>query len=333
MDKKLLVYFDEIPYERKSLSRVLTGFTELDYMINGLEEGVTEIVGDTNTGKSVLTMSLIDSAIDQGYKVGVFAGEHTLSSFKNLIYRQHAKKNEFIKEHYSSGTKKTSIIDWYVNENVEKRVNEKYNKSLMLFDVRNEDRSSNTIADFIKACYKEGAKFIVIDNMMEIANNKANEFQEQTDTISKIRNLAIKYHLHICLVMHTNKSSGSDGFRLTVRNAFGSSNITNKAYNVLFIYRKDLIETFNNNSKTLDRFKTDCAKCGFDYDKCDAFIEVAKTKGVKNGVVGLLYNADNKKFEQASKVSETEADKILQELTHRVQDDIFEEEYKGELPF
>jgi len=335
MEKKVVVSYEAVPYVRESKKRVLTGFSELDYMLNGIEEGVTEIVGDTNTGKSIFTLGLIDSAVEQGYKVGVFAGEHTLSSFKNLIMRQHAKKNEFVKIPFVDvNGKATSIVDWYVNEECQKQVEEKFNDKLFLFDVRCEERDIGTIERFIKQCYKEeGVKFFVLDNLMEIDNNKDNQFQEQTAIITRIRNLAIRYHLYICLVMHTNKAGGNEGFRLTVKNAFGSSNITNKGYNVLFIYRKDLIETFNNNTKTLDRFKADCAKCGFDYDKCDAFLEVAKTKGVKNGIVGLNYNADNKKFEQAQKVSETEADKILQELTQRVQDDIFDEEYKGELPF
>ena len=59
---KYVVKFDDIPYERKSIERVLTGFKDLDYFCKGIEVGVTEIVGDTNTGKSILTSSLIDKA-------------------------------------------------------------------------------------------------------------------------------------------------------------------------------------------------------------------------------------------------------------------------------
>ena len=116
--------------------------------------------------------------------------------------------------------------------------------------------------------YQNKVRFFIIDNLMEIENNSDNQFQEQTSIATKLRNIAIKYQLFIVLVMHTNKTSGMDGFRLTLKNAFGSSNITNKGYNIWFIYRKDQIETFNKNEKVLDRFKQDCAKCGFDFDKC-----------------------------------------------------------------
>ena len=198
-----------------------------------------------------------------------------------------------------------------MNEEREKKVNEKYNHKLYLFDVRRIDRDINTLCDFMEYCFSSlGIRFFIIDNLMEIENNNENQFQEQTAIVTKLRNTALRYNLFVPLVMHTNKAAGTDGFRLTIKNAFGSSNITNKGYNVWFLYRKDQVLTFNKNEKVLDRFKQDCAKCGFDFDKCDGFIEVAKTKGNGNGIVGLKYDADTKRFEQAPKVSKTDADKI-----------------------
>lgn len=314
---KLAVSFNSIPYDRISIERVLTGFRDLDYFNKGIEVGVTELVGDTNTGKSIITSSLIDKAIQQNYGVAVFAGEHTLKRYKMLVMQQNAQKGEFElvpfidKYKIYNNQEETNIADWYVNKTCEERVNKKYDNKLYLFDVRQPERDVDTMCKFIEYCYTTlKIRFYIIDNLMEIDNNSENQFQEQTSIATKLRNIAIRYQLFIVLVMHTNKSAGADGFRLTIKNAFGSSNITNKGYNVWFLYRKDQIITFNKNEKVLNKFKQDCAKFGFDFEKCDAFIETAKTKGNGNGVVGLMYHADTKTFDQAQKISKTDADKI-----------------------
>lgn len=315
MDNKrvsFIVPFEKIPYEIKNVERVLTGFRDLDFFNKGIEIGITEIVGDTNTGKSILTSGLIDSAIKQGYKVGVFAGEHSLSKYKAIIMRQNAKSGEFVMLPFRDvNGEDTNIVDWFVNKTCQDRVAKKYNGNLYLFDVRRDARDVDTIVNFVTDCNVQyGARFFVIDNMMEIENNESNQFQEQTSIMSKLRNVAIKRKLFICLVMHTSKGGQTDGFRHSVRDAFGSSNITNKAYNVWFIYRRDVIENFDQSPKVLTRFKADCAKCGYDYYACDAFIEIAKTKGNKNGIVGLHFDSERQIFTQAEKMTETEADKI-----------------------
>ena len=70
--------------------------------------------------------------------------------------------------------------------------------------------------------------------------------------------------------------------------------------------------------KMLDRFKQDLAQAGFDYDSCDAFIDVLKTKGNGNGVVGLNFNKETKTYKQAQKISKTEADKIYRKLEKKI---------------
>lgn len=348
---KYVVKFEDIPYERVSIERVLTGYKDLDYFCKGIEVGVTEIVGDTNTGKSILTSSLIDKAIQQDYGVAVFAGEHTLRKYKMLIMQQNAKKGEFClvpfidKHRIYENKEETNIADWYVTKECENRVNQKYKDKLFIYDVRRSERDIDTICEFITYNYTQNkVRFFIIDNLMEIENNNENQFQEQTSIATKLRNIAIKYQLFIVLVMHTNKTAGVEGFRLTLKNAFGSSNITNKGYNIWFIYRKDLISTYNRNDKVLDRFKQDCARCGFDYEKCDAFLEVAKTKGNSNGIVGLSYDADNKTFCQAEKVSQTDADKLYKKYdqqttiqewnkSSKYDDVVLEEVDEDELPF
>ena len=58
-----IVDFADIPYERVSKERVLTGYPDLDYFIKGIEPGLTELIGSTNVGKSIFTSMLIKNAM------------------------------------------------------------------------------------------------------------------------------------------------------------------------------------------------------------------------------------------------------------------------------
>lgn len=309
---KYLVNFADIPYERKSKERVLTGFPDLDYFNKGIEAGLTEILGDTNVGKSIFTSSLIRSAIDQHYKVGVFAGEHSLESYKALVMQQNGHKGEFeLVPFKDTNGNDTNIADWYVNAEAEKRIAEKYNDSLFLFDVRKDARDIDTLISVINYGKEQfGIRFWIIDNLMEIDNKASNQWQEQTAIGNKLRNIFVQENLFGVLVMHIHKT---DALRITIKDAFGSSNITNKGYNIWVLYRKDTLYPKKGQEKEVDYIKQDLAKSGFDYDKCDGFIDTIKSKGNGNGIVGIVYDKDSKTYRQAPKISKTEADKIYRQ--------------------
>lgn len=305
-----LVKFEDIPYVRKSRERVLTGFPDLDYFNKGIETGLTEIFGSTNVGKSLFTSSLIRSAINQNYKVGVFAGEHTLESYKQLLMQQTSKKGEL--EGITYKDKKgndTNIVDWFVNEKAEKRINKLYNGKMFLFDVRKPERDIDTMIEVIQSARKKyGIRFWIIDNLMEIDNNSANQWQEQTTIGNKLRNIFVQQDIFGVLVMHTHKTKN---LRINIQDAFGSSNITNKAYRVWILYRKDTLYPTKDQMKELEYIKKDLAINGYDYDKCDGFIDTVKSKGNGNGIIGIVYNPETQTYSQAPKVTKEERDKLI----------------------
>lgn len=334
--KDYIVKFEDIAYNRESVERVLTGFQDLDYFNKGIETGLTEIIGDTNVGKSVFVSSLINNAITQHYKVGVFAGEHSLQSYKNLVMQQNGKKGEFVLVPFKdTNGRDTNIADWYVNEEAEKRISQKFNGNLYLYNVIKEERDVDTILQAIEYGSKEyGIRFWVIDNLMELKNDNENQWQEQTAIGNKLRNMFVQHNMFGVLVMHTAKN---DNLRLNIRNAFGSSNITNKAYRVWTLYRKDYIFARKGQEKELEKMKEDLARNGFDYDKCDAFVDTIKSKGNGNGIIGLKYDSETKTYSQAEKITKTEADKIIR-TTYKQQsigfdDFISFDNNKGTLPF
>ena len=87
--------FNNVAYERKSIARILWGYQDLDYYTKGIERGLTILEADTNMGKSILTMQVLQNVSKQGYKACVFASEHTNESYKMLIMQQNGKKGSF----------------------------------------------------------------------------------------------------------------------------------------------------------------------------------------------------------------------------------------------
>lgn len=316
------IAFNDIAYERKSIDRILWGYPDLDYYTKGIEKGLTIVEADTNMGKSVLTMQVLQNVSKQGYKACVFASEHTNESYKRLVMQQNGKKGDFelVPFKDTSGCD-TNIADWYVTREIEQNVENNLGKNIILFNSNKKERDVVTIIQWIEYCHEQyGCKFCLLDNFTELDNRSSDVFQGQTTMLSQIRDTFLRLGMMGVLVMHINKESASNGFRLTVKSASGTSNAGNKAYNVVALYRKDCIYVAKGQEKMLDKFIQDCAKCGFSYETCDGFLEVLKTKGNGNGIVGLIYDPETKTYRQAPKISKTEADKIFKATKKSVLD-------------
>lgn len=309
----LAVEFNQVAYERKSIPRILWGYPDLDYYTKGIERGLTILEADTNMGKSILTMQVLQNVSKQGYKACVFASEHTNESFKMLIMQQNGQRGHFKPVQFKDTSgRETNIVDWYVDEETQYKVENDLGKNIVLFNSQRKERDMETLIRWIEYCRDfYNCKFCLIDNFTEIENNAKDIFQGQTEMITLLRDTLLRLDMMGVLVMHINKNSARDSFRLTVKSASGTANAGNKAYNVLALYRKDCIYTNKQQEPILNRFIQDCAKCGFNYNDCDGFIEVVKTKGNGNGIIGLNYDKTTKTYRQAKKISTTEADEIF----------------------
>ena len=329
------VQFNNVPYERKSLERILWGYPDLDYYTKGIEKGLTILQADTNQGKSLLSMAVLQNVSKQGYRACVFASEHTNESYKMLVMQQNGKKGEFdLVPFKDTQGNDTNIADWYVNKTIERKVENTLGKNIILFNSDKKERDVNTIIQWIEYCHNEyGCKFCLLDNFTEVENKANDIFQGQTSILTQIRDTFLRLGMMGLLIMHINKESANNGFRLTVKSASGTSNAGNKAYNVIALYRKDCIFISKGQEKMFDKFKQDCASCGFDFEQCDGFIEVLKTKGEGNGIVGLTYDRETKSYRQANKISRTEADRIYKTIEKRQKATLVEMDYDdGEEP-
>lgn len=303
---KIEQYYDitQIPYERISQERILTGFNDLDYYTKGLSVGVTLLVANTNAGKSTLVQCILKKAIDQGYRTWVFSGEHTAQSFLQLMYHQNSEKKDYVAIRY----KDTNIIDWYVTEEKERELKAKFADKIFIYSNKAK-RDIGTMLESMIACYKErGTRFFLVDNMISIDNISSNVFAEQTRITEAIRTFALNYKVIVLLVAHQRKNAEKGGFLIDIQDVAGSLNISNKAYNVIAQYRVDMLST---DGKDYERLKGQVAKCGFDLKQCDGVLQVLKTKGNGCGFVGIKYDREKKTYLQANKISKTEADKLF----------------------
>lgn len=298
----------EVPYERKSIERVLTGFNDLDYYTKGLEIGVTLLVANTNAGKSTFVQGVLSKAIEQNYKAWVFSGEHTAQSFLQLIYHQNSTKKDYVPIAYKNWKgEETNIADWYITEEREKEIREKFDNNLFIYSNKAK-RDIDTMIDSMIDCHKNhGVRFFLVDNLISIDNISSNVFAEQTAITEKIRTFALNYKVIVLLVAHQRKNE-KGSFLIDIQDVAGSQNISNKAYNVIAQYRTDML---NKDSKDYENLSREMARCGFDIAKCDGVLSVIKTKGNSNGYVGLIYDSETKTYKQAEKISKTEADNIF----------------------
>ena len=318
----------DVPYERVSKERILTGFNDLDYFTKGMGAGVTLLVANTNAGKSTFVQGVLAKAIEQGYKSFVFSGEHTAQDFLQLLYHQNSEKKDYVPIRY----KDTNIIDWYVTPEKETELKAKFDGKIFIYSNKAK-RDIDTMLDSMKACYAEmGTRFYLIDNMISIDNITSNVFAEQTKITEAIRTFALNTKVIVLLVAHQRKSAEKGGFLIDVQDVAGSLNISNKAYNIIAQYRTDMLPQ---ESKDYERLKGFMSKFGFDLAKCDGVLQVLKEKGNGYGFVGINYDKETKTYRQAQKISKIEADKLFAKSERKQQSlsDLLPVEDSESLPF
>ena len=315
--KKRRTYFSfgEIPYYRDSPFRVLTGFEQLDYLIKGLEVGITLIVANSNAGKSTFVQGLISQCIKQKQKLFYFAGEHTARTFKNQIYHQNSAPKDYRPVNYvDANGNATPIQDWYVTESREKELKQVFDNNIYFYGNK-APRDIDSILGGMIDCHKEtGCKVFFVDNLISIDNITSNTVSEQTAITEKIRQFALNTNSIIVLVSHQRKVEKKT-FRLDIADVAGTMNIPNKSYNVLALYRKDMIRPSYSDAST---FAVDVLNNGFDFDHCDGFVEVLKTKGNGNGIVGLNYDSETKTYSQAKMLLKGKAEEIKAKMQKEI---------------
>lgn len=304
MEGKPLVYrLDDYKYMTAPKDRVLAKIRELDYNIKGFEMGcITIWTGFTNAGKTTVMTMLAKNTIEQGERIFFFNGEQTKEDFKNNLYIQSAKKTDLVRKQY----KNSCVFDTFVKPEKAVLMDKLYGNKIFIYN----NEVKRDIETLIKAMeevrQKEKIRIFFLDNFMQIDMSTDNIFQEQTKVMERLRTFAINRKVHIHLVAHPKKIERFQT-RLSLYDVAGSSNIVNKAYNIISILR---VDTMQKDSKEYEKLQKELLKEKYNIENIDTVLEILKTKGERCGLVGLKYLKEIKTYTESEKMLSEEVEKM-----------------------
>lgn len=297
--QQLYYKLGDYEYSTNSKERVLSGISRLDELVKGFEMGcITIWTGLTNSGKTTLMTMITKQTIEQKEKVFYFNGEQTKDDFKNNLYKQSVNKDYITAKRY----KQTNIVDYFVDNTKAQELEAIYGNNLFLYN----NNMKRTI-DFLLEAMNEvrtkyGVRVFILDNFMQIDTTSSDEYREQKDIMEKLRTFAVNNNVHIHLVAHPRKVDKLQT-RITIYDVLGSSNLVNKAYNVISIIRTDGLNEDDYEYKRLQKLML---REGYDIAQSSSILEILKTKGERCGVVGLIYDPLTKTYKEEGRTTTEE---------------------------
>ena len=267
-DKKELYYrLDNYKYMDTTKNRVLSGIRELDYNTKGFEMGcITIWTGFTNAGKTTVMTMLAKNTIEQGERIFFFNGEQTKEDFKNNLYIQSSQTKDLIHKQF----KNSCVFDTFVKPEKAVLLDKIYGNKIFIYN-NEAPRNINTLIQAMEEVrQKEKIKVFFLDNFMQIDMKSDNVFQEQTETMEKLRTFAINKKIHIHLVAHPKKIERFQT-RLNLYDVAGSSNIVNKAYNIISILR---VDTIQKDTKDYEKLQKELLNEQYNIEDVDTVLEV-----------------------------------------------------------
>lgn len=300
---ELYYRLDDYIYSDKPKDRVLSGIWHLDYLTKGFEMGcITIWTGFTNAGKTTVMTMLAKQTIEQGERIFFFNGEQTKEDFKNNLYLQFAQPKDIVTKQF----KNSCVFDIFVKPEKAIELGNKYDNKIYIYN-NEAERNIDTLLYAMEEIRKtQKIRVFFLDNFMQIDIKSENLYQEQTNIMEKLRTFAVNKKVHIHLVVHPRKTERFQS-RLSLYDVAGSSNIVNKAYNIVSILRADNIQE---NTPDYEKLKNDLLKNNYDINAVSTVLEVLKTKGNSCGLVGLNFKKENKTYIEAPTLPRDIAEKM-----------------------
>lgn len=300
--KNILNVSDDVEsINNESKERELTKIHRLDYLLKGLEYGYIYLwTGVTNAGKTTLMIQVAKELLKEGKKIFYFSGEQTAKEFKNYLFVSMCRKEQikYIKDPYDP-----NIVDIVPNESMSNYLNDLLRDKLYLYNNDIPKSDIETMILVMEEAYRHGIRVFFVDNFMQLDNSEL--LEQQTKIMEKFKRYALTKNVIINLVAHPRKTQFSSS-RLNIMDISGTQNIANKASSIITITRVDSL-----NENDYDYAKTCLGQNGYSIDTCNAFIEVLKTKGNGNGLVGLVYDKELKVYREARKMTQEEHDNFI----------------------
>jgi hypothetical protein len=190
------------------------------------------------------------------------------------------------------------IVDIMPKEEMSRYLNGLVRDRLYIYNNDIPKNDIDTMITVMEEAFRKGVRIFFIDNFMQLDNSEM--LDQQTRIVEKFKRFARDRNTIVMLVAHPRKLNFGTT-RLNIFDIAGTQNISNKAANICTIIRKD---TMNESEKDfITKYLLDN---NYLLDDCDSIIEVLKTKGNKNGVVGLKYDPDLKTFREVKRLTDEE---------------------------
>ena len=261
---------DDYKYSNTSKDRVLSGIRELDYNTKGFEMGcITIWTGFTNAGKTTVMTMLAKKTIEQGERIFFFNGEQTKEDFKNNLYIQSVTKKDLEKKMYRN----SCVEDVFVKQEKAVLLDKLYGNKIYIYNNEADKKIENLLYAMEELRRTQKIRVFFLDNFMQIDMNSDNVFQEQTEIMEKLRTFAVNKKVHIHLVAHPRKTERFQT-RLTLYDIAGSSNIVNKAYNIISILR---VDTVKKEPKSYEKLQKELLEERYDINEVSTVLEILKT--------------------------------------------------------
>ncbi len=312
---ELFYRLDDYSYSDTPKNRVLSGIRELDYNTKGFEMGcITIWTGFTNAGKTTVMTMLAKNTINQGERVFFFNGEQTKEDFKNNLYIQSSESKDLTSRQFRN----SCVFDMFVKKEKVMELEKKYANKIYIYN-NEAPRDINTLLYAMEELRKsQKIKVFFLDNFMQIDMKNENIFKEQTEIMEKLRTFAINKKVHIHLVAHPRKIERFQT-RLTLYDIAGSSNIVNKAYNIISILRVDNI---NQGSKDYEKLEKELLEEGYNIKETNTVLEILKTKGERCGLVALSYDKQTKSYAETMKIPSEIKEKLLHKEKYKEKEEL-----------
>lgn len=283
--KKWLTSKDIKRKREQDIVAIPTGYSYLDNAIRGLILGeVTILSGLNGSGKSSWLNSVMLNVMNRGFKVACFSGELTDFNVMKWLTQSAAGKNYV---HKIEGSDYAYEVDDRVYDKVADWLSDKF----YLFNNNYGNKFEQVISD-LEEVAKKGVHLIVLDNLMSISINgiSGDRNEKQKQFILEVVEFAKKKNVHVVVVCHPRKESGSQTL-LRKESIAGSSDLSNAVQNVAIVHRcgEDFCK------RASEFFGKEKAEKYMEYSNV---VEICKNRsyGVVDFLVGMYYEVETKRF-------------------------------------
>jgi len=251
----------------------------LDSSIRGFALGELSVwSGGNASAKSTFLNQMALESINQNFNVAIYSGELTSKRLMQWLFLQAAGKDNIVDigGFYKTNDTAKGKISYWLDGKIYVFDNEKGNKKDLIL---------HSIRDVVN---KKNVKVVIIDNLMSIDLDTNNKYDEQSNFIKQLSNIAKELNIHIHFVCHPRKTT----LFLRKNDISGTADLTNIADNVFIIHRVGF--DFKRGFKEAYGYKTDDVEL-FNYSNV---IEICKNRefGVQDKFVGLYFERETKRL-------------------------------------